>query len=390
MKRVFFALSIVAIAFATAGLPAAEPAPPPRPISERDALFRKGQVLDLKIDVSKKELEALNRDPRKYVKCTLKEGNTEYANVGIHLKGAAGSWRGFDDKPGLTLNMVKFVDDQRFHGLDKWHLANSVQDPSYVSELICGELFRACGVPAARVSFATLTLNGRKRGLYYLKEGYDRQFLRENFGSTHGNFYDGGFLREIDQELQLISGEGDVAKHGDLKALLAAVNEKNEQKRFEKMEKLLDMDKFISYVVVEMITSDWDGYPSKCNNYRIYHEPKTNKLTFIPSGMDQMFGDTNWPILPNWGGIVARELMNTKEGKKRYVARLREIMAKVYKAEVWVARLNELEVLVQPALAAVDAGAGRDYKHHVNRLREAIKQREKNINEQLKRLPPEK
>jgi spore coat protein CotH len=390
VKRVLFALSVIASAFAAAGLPAAEQAPSPRLITERDALFRKNQVLNLTIDVSKKELEQLNRDPRKYVKCTLKEGSAEYTDVGIHLKGAAGSWRGFDDKPGLTLNMDKFHDDQRFHGLDKWHLANSVQDPSYLSELICGELFRDAGVPASRVTFATLTLNGRKRGLYYLKEGYDKQFLKNHFGTSNGNFYDGGFLREIDQPLQLISGSGDVEKHGDLKALLAAVREKDEKVRFEKMEKLLDLDKFLSYVVIEMITSDWDGYPSKCNNYRIYHDPKTNKITFIPSGMDQMFGDTNWPILPDWGGIVARELMRTKEGKKRYLARLREIMEKVYSVEKLTKRLDELEATVQPALAAVDAGAGRDYKHHVNRLREAIKARAKNVNEQLKRLPPEK
>jgi spore coat protein CotH len=389
VKRIFFALSVLAIAFATAGLPAAEPAPPPRLITERDALFRKPQVLNLTIEVGKKEVEALNREPRKYVRCLLKEGNTEYTNVGIHLKGAAGSFRGFDDKPGLTLNADKFNDAQRFHGMDKFHLANSVQDPSYLNELICGELFRAAGVPAARISHATLTLNGRKRGLYYIKEGYDKQFLQAHFGSSNGNFYDGGFLREIDQPLELLSGK-DVADRADLKALLAAVREPDEKKRFEKMEKLLDMDRFISYVVCEMITSDWDGYPSKCNNYRIYHDPKTNKITFIPSGMDQMFGDTNWPILPDWGGAVARELMRTKEGKKRYIARLREIMEKVYSVEQLVRRLDEVETVVQPALASVDAGAGRDYKNQVNRVREAIKVRAKNINEQLKRLPPEK
>jgi spore coat protein CotH len=387
VKRVLFAACLLAIPFA-AGLPAAAPAPP-KP-TERDTFFAKAKVIDLKIDVSKSELEKLNRDQRKYVKCTLKEGKTEYADVRIHLKGAAGSWRGFDDKPGLTLNMDKFKDDQRFHGLDKWHLANSVQDPSYLSELICGELFRDAGVPAARVTFATLTLNGRKRGFYYLKEGYDKQFLKKHFGTSDGNFYDGGFLREIDQELQLISGKGDVPKHGDLKALLAAIREPDEKKRFEKMEKLLDLDRFISYVVIEMITSDWDGYPSKCNNYRVYHDPKKDKLTFIPSGMDQMFGDTNWPILPDWGGAVARELMRTKEGKKRYVARLREIMDKVYNVPKLTKRLDELEAVVQPALAAVDPGAGRDYKHHVNRLREAFKQRDKSIRDQLKRLPPEK
>lgn len=388
MKRVFFALSLVTVA--VAGLPAADTAPPPRAITDRDAFFRKPKVHDLTITLGKKEVEAINREPRKYVKCLLKEGDTEYADAGIHLKGAAGSYRNFDDKPGLTLNMDKFADDQRYNGMDKFHLANSVQDPSYLAELICGELFRAAGVPASRISHATLTLNGRKRGLYYIKEGYDKPFLRLHFGTSNGNLYDGGFLRDIDQDLQLISGKGDVADRADLKALLAATREGDEKKRFEKLEKLLDMDRFISYVVVEMITSDWDGYPSKCNNYRIYHDPKTNKITFIPSGMDQMFGDTNWPILPDWGGSVARELMRTKEGKKRYVARLREIMQKVYKPDELVKRLDEMEAVVQPALAAVDAGAGRDYKNQVNRLRDAVKQREKSITEQLKRLPPEK
>jgi len=389
VTRALFAVGLVAFAVAAA-TPAAEPAPAPAPTSPRDAFFRKPAVHAISITVPKKELDQLNRDPRKYVKCSLKAGETEFTDVGIHLKGAAGSWRGFDDKPGLTLNMDKFFEGQLYNGLDKWHLANSVQDPSYLSEYVCGELMRAAGVPAARVTFATLTLNGRKRGLYYLKEGYDKQFLKHHFGNSSGNFYDGGFLREIDQPLQLISGEGDVADRADLKALLAAVRERDEAKRFEKLEKLLDLDKFLSYVVVEMITSDWDGYPSKCNNYRIYHNPKTNKITFIPSGMDQMFGDTNWPILPDWGGAVARELMRTKEGKKRYIARLREIMEKVYLPERYMKLLDELEAVVQPALASVDAGAGRDYKNQVNRLRHAIKERARNINEQIKRLPPEK
>ena len=390
MRRPLLILALFVLVLGTANVPAVDTAPVPRAITERDAFFRKPQVHNIVLTVDKKEVDAINREPRKYAKVLVKEGATEYADVGFHLKGAAGSYRNFDDKPGLTLNMDKFVDAQRYHGMDKWHLANSAQDPSYLSELICGDLMRAAGVPAARVSHATVTINGRKCGMYYIKEGYDRQFLQSNFGNGNGNFYDGGFLRDIDQPLDLISGKGDVADRADLKALVAATREGNEKKRFEKLEKLLDLDKFISYVVIEMLTSDWDGYPSKCNNYRIYHHPKTNKITFIPSGMDQMFGDTNWPILPDWGGSVARALMQTKEGKKRYVARLCEIMANVYKPDALIARLDELEAVVHPALKAVDAGAGNDYKNQVNRLRDAIRERAKNVNAQIKQLPVEK
>src|SRR5262249_17406650 len=212
--------------------------------------------------------------------------------------------RGIDDKPGLTLNMNKFKEDQLFHGMDKWHLANSVQDPSYLSELICGELFRAAGVPASRVGHAIVTVNGRQRGLYYIKEGYDKHFLRRHFKNSDGNLYDGGFLRDIDQPLQLLHTKDDVKDRADLKALTAAVRENDPKKRFEKMEKLLDMDKFITYLVLESITWDWDGYPMNRNNYRIYHDPKRDKVVFIPSGMDQMFGNPGGPILPAFHGFA--------------------------------------------------------------------------------------
>ena len=65
----------------------------------------------------------------------------------------------------------------------------------------------------------------------------------------------------------------------------------------EKMEKALELDKFISYLAMEVITWDWDGYPMNRNNYRIYHDPKRDKLVFIPSGMDQMYGNPGGPIM---------------------------------------------------------------------------------------------
>jgi spore coat protein CotH len=282
--------------------------------------------------------------------------------------------------------MDKFKDDQRFHGMDKIHLANSVQDPSYLSELICGDLMRAAGVPASRVGHAIVTINGSTRGLYYIKEGYDAGFLHKHFGNSNGNFYDGGFLRDIDQPLDLIHTKKDVADRADLKALVAAAREQDKTKRFAKLDKLLDLDKFVSYMVIEAITWDWDGYPFKCNNYRVYHDPVKDKITFIPSGMDQMFADVNGPIIPDFGGMVARGLMDTPEGRKRYIDRAKEIMKSVYKSDQLIKRLDELEKRVQPQLAQIDQGAGRDYKNQVNRLRDAIRQREKVVNDQLKKL----
>jgi spore coat protein CotH len=282
--------------------------------------------------------------------------------------------------------MDKFAKGQVFHGLDKFHLANSVQDPSYLSELICGELFRAAGVPASRVCHAVVTINGRRRGLYYVKEGYDKFFRKRHFENPRGNLYDGGFLRDLDQPLQLLSGKEDVKNHADLKALVAAARERDPQQRYQKMERLLDMDRFVTYLALEVITWDWDGYPMNRNNYRIYHEPKRDKIIFIPSGMDQMFGDPNGPALPGFQGFVARALVETPQGRERYFARMAEILNTVYRPDALVKRLDALQAQVQPVLASIDAGAGRGYPAQVNRLRQAIRQRAVSLEGQLRRL----
>src|SRR5258706_9525456 len=161
-----------------------------------EKFFESGFIPQIHIRIAETNLAKLRRNDRNYVRATVKEGDTVYEEVGIHLKGAAGSHRPVDDgKPAFTLNFDKFVDHQNFHGLDKLSLNNSVQDGSYMTEAICSELFLAAGVPTARTTHARVWLNGRDLGFYVLKEGFDKTFLRRHFKNVNGNLYDGGFLR---------------------------------------------------------------------------------------------------------------------------------------------------------------------------------------------------
>ena len=355
------------------------------PNDQRNALFDGGKILTLAIEIDKDGMNSLRGDTKKYVKAQLKEGDkTQYRNVGVKLKGAAGSMRGVDDKPGWTLNVDKFEDGQRFWGMDKLHLNNCVQDPSYISEGLCGEMYRAAGVPASRLTNAIVTLNGRKLGFYALKEGYDKGFFKNHFGSTDGNFYDGGFLKDVDQPLENNNEGKDPAKdYADLKSLVEVSREADLQRRFERMSRRLDIDKFVSYLSLQMLTWDWDGYPMNRNNYRIYHEPKTNLLTFLPSGMDQMFGDPNGPLFPNAQGMIARHFLETPEGRKRYLARTEQLLAEMFIPDRWSKRLDELLARVQPALKLVSEGSAKELPNHFNRIREGIKQRAKKIKDDL-------
>ena len=70
----------------------------------------------------------------------------------------------------------EFESGQFFHGHEKIALDSSVSDASYLAEAIGGEIFRAAGVPAVRVTFARVDLNGRDLGLYVIAQTMNRDY----------------------------------------------------------------------------------------------------------------------------------------------------------------------------------------------------------------------
>src|SRR5439155_403236 len=261
----------------------------PSTVQPAAELFDGSVIPRLRIDIAASDLAELRQFSRKYVPAVLKEGEKTYQKVGVHLKGSTGSFRGLDDKPGLTLSFGKFTHGQKFHGVEKIHLNNSVEDPSYVNAFLGSELFRAAGVPAPRVGHALLELNGRLLGLYVLEEGFTEDFLALYFHKTKGNLYEPEQGHDAGEPLRLVSGNG--ADHqGDLKALAAAAREPDLRQRWQDLQKILDLERFISFMAMEVMTGHRDGYCLARNNFRIYHDLDTDKIIFLPHGMDQLFG----------------------------------------------------------------------------------------------------
>lgn len=349
-------------------------------------LFEPQPLRTFKIDVVGRDLEQLRRDDRHYVRCTVRVGEVVLRDVGVHVKGAAGSRRGFDDVPALTLNFDKFVPGQRFHGLSKLHLNNSVQDGSYLTANVCGELFRQAGVPAPRAANACLTLNGRDLGVYVIVEGFDKVFLKQYFERAKGNLYDGGFCRDITQPLEKLSGSA-LKEQPELKALVKAADERDLGKRWQRLQELLDVDGFISFCVLEVMCWDWDGYVLKPNNYKLYWDPDSNKITFFPHGLDQMFWEPRGPVQPEMRGLVAEALLDTPEGRQRYRARMTELLTNgVFNVAAITNRLGLYARHIRGAWVARDPHAGRNCDGQTRRICDLIAQRAAYLTKQL--LPP--
>ena len=174
--------------------------------AETDNFMNAPGFVELHILVGPNERNQINAQPRNYVRARLHEGalpnnqplaQNQGLEVGFHLKGAAGSFRGFDDRPAITINMDKYAKKQAFHGMDKFHLNNSVQDGGYLHETMARWLFQKAGLPSTRARHAFLRLNGRDLGLYVLVEGFDKPWMKRQFGDSKGNLYDGGFCQAV-------------------------------------------------------------------------------------------------------------------------------------------------------------------------------------------------
>jgi spore coat protein H len=351
-----------------------------------DEVFKPaGAVPKFKITVDPDALKVLKKEPRKYVRCTVQVGDAKFEDVGIHLKGAAGSYRDWDDRPALTLNFDKFKDRQKWQGLDKLHLNNSVQDGSVMHEILASELYRSIGVPTARAAHALVELNGRKVGLYGLKEGYNGTWLERNFpGADKGNLYDGGFLQDIDAELEL--DEGKDVKRADLKAVVKACRDGDAKKRYEAVEKLVDVDLFTKMAVVQALTCDWDGYPRNRNNYRVYFPPKGGKAVFIPHGMDQLWQNPGEGIWPGWGGMAAQAILDHPDGKKKAVATYKEVVEKQFALDALNKRIDEWGNRAKEAITTVNKDQAKNYENELKGLKDRLKQRAEVLKKELPKL----
>lgn len=270
-----------------------------------------------------------NREHDEDALATVRAGGQVWTNVAIHLKGAAGSFRPVDDLPALTLNFGKSQEGQTCQGHRKLHLNNSVQDAARLDEILASEMFLQSGVPTPRATRALVSLNGRYLGIYVLKGGWDKAFLKQHFGSSKGNFYDPGFLKDLDTNLERDSGEG-IADWADLAALRQALKVQDPTERLRQVSRHLDIDRMTTLGALQILLDDWDGYLRNRNNYRVYHAPDSDRLVLMPHGMDQLWRSPRGSFAPPLSSLLGQRLFSIPEMAERLSQRMRGLTNTVF------------------------------------------------------------
>ncbi len=345
---------------------------------QSNVFFDQGMIPTIKIDVANPEMDKLRQQPREYVRATMTEdGKTTYKSIGVKLKGAAGSFRGVDDRPALTLNTDKYEKNQKFHDLEKFHLNNSVQDDgAYFHELVSSYIFNRAKVPAARATHARVFLNNRDLGLYVLKEGFDKHFIHRYYDKADGNLYDGGFCIDIDSPLEKDSGSG-VDDRSDLKALIDACREGDLTKRKARLQEVLDVDAFLRFYCCELMTCHWDGYARNRNNYRVFFDSTNKKGYFFPHGMDQMFGNPGEGIFDVYGSIVVQGVFQVPEYQDRYNVIVRELAPILTEPTEVFKVVDKAHERLKPVLTAMDPNRATQNQQRAEDLKRRMTERGK-------------
>ena len=239
-------------------------------------------------------------DPNQYANCQVTIDGISLAEVGVRYKGASSYSATSSIKKSLKLDFNEFVKGQKYQGLKKLNLHNGMGDPSFMRESLCYELLSQADAPYCKTAYAKVYLNNKYLGLYLMVEQIDKSYLKRHFGTSKGTLYkviSGQDLSTIDNKnffkkfFQLRTNK-DTGNYDKLFEFVELINNNSGEQFREEIDDIFDVSSFLKSLAVYTLTNNWDSYLGTCRNYYLYHNPRNDKLIWIPWDQNLTFGGT--------------------------------------------------------------------------------------------------
>lgn len=268
------------------------------------------------------------------------------------------------------VNLRKYVDDDAhtIQGVRKIHLKWFKDDPAYVREVFCYELFKRAGVwTALRDNYCRLWIHveGDSReayyGVYELMEPIDKRYLKDRkdrFGASDGYLWKcrnaaaglnnpGGDIWYDDDSddrhaytLETQTSEFDNAR-AQLIDFMNKLSSLSDSEFYTWIQEVTDVDLLLRTYAVNVAVGMWDDYWNNANNYYIYFNGKETsgyQFFFIPYDYDNTLGtslrcgvqdDAGRHNPLQWGNdnnrLIAR-ILKFSDFKAKYVLYLKELV----------------------------------------------------------------
>jgi spore coat protein H len=241
-----------------------------------------------------------------WVPTTIEFKGRIWNNVGIRYKGNSSlmtGWMSGTLKLPLKLDFDQYeekypeINNQRFYGFKQISLSNSFSDDTYMRDAITADMLAEAGLVAAETAYYEIILDYGdgpvNLGLYVAIEVIDDTVIDRVLGNDSGNIYqaDGsgvslaaGTFNQIKDSFEKENNQ-QLADWSDIETLYNVLHSEkriSDPKAWRKsLESIFDVNVFLEWLAISAIIQNWDNYGSMSHNFYLYHDPDTNRLTWI-------------------------------------------------------------------------------------------------------------
>lgn len=281
----------------------------------------------LEILVSPAGVAQLETQPFVYVPGTLVFEGRMYGPVGVRCKGQ-NSFLPFSQKPSLRINVSEYDLEAKFWGLKDLTLNNMSGDFSMMHERLAYLVMREAGVPASRANHLLLTVNGQFYGLYNNLETVKKKMVGRWFTDSEGPLFeatDVDFVANYISRYELESGPDDRSL---LSGLAAALTMPSADAAMTGAGAFVDMNRFRRFWAVASVIAQFDSFPYSMpgDDYYVYADPTSSRLSFMPWGMDETFYSGQIDVT-NVSSVLARRCKESPACFQAYQAEVWEVQA---------------------------------------------------------------
>jgi hypothetical protein len=286
------------------------------------------------LQISDADIASLRAAPDTWVQATLTFEGRAYGPIGVNLKGTS-SFQPIDQKPAFRVNINKFVKGARLFGLKEILLNNMTQDPSMIHERLAYWIGRQIGtVPTPRSNHAWVTMNGTALGLYATVEEAKDTMMAYSFSDASGGVYTinyADFSTQYLPNFQYQDGTDDTTL---ITSTMSALTQQPASAATAAAGQFVNMHEFARYWALMVLTGHWGGWPYAPDpepvgaNARIYADPTSKQLYFIPQGINDAYGTGDFDFIATLKSKLAKDCARTPSCFQDFSGQLMEILGK--------------------------------------------------------------
>ena len=241
------------------------------------------------------------------VPATLTVDGETYEGVGVSFRGASSYFMvpaGYKRSFNLSMDLVD--GKQRLQGRKTLNLLNGNGDSSLMSSVLYSKIARQY-LPAPKANFVRVVINGESWGIYSNVEQFNKDFLKDNFGTGKGTRWkvsgsprgDGG-LRYLGDDIEeyrsrfAIKSKDKSDAWDALIELSRVLNETPLDELEAALEPLLDVDGVLWFLALDVTLANSDGYWVRASDYSLYLDP-SGMFHVVPHDMNEALREGHGP-----------------------------------------------------------------------------------------------